>query len=153
MRRTTTTTTTPETPTPAAPAAELIPLAHLVIEGLAENIDALAAQLDEVFFDDIGRRCTTRDTARRLFAERADVEERQRAAERRTQERLQRQQEELLATIRPGVPAPEGLQDLSALEVMLAGAHDERLEESGRRFDEMASGGLTFHPIEDKDYS
>ena len=51
----------------------LIPLAHLVIEGLAESIDELAGKLSDgaVVVDDVGRRSTTRDIARQLFEDRA----------------------------------------------------------------------------------
>lgn len=64
----------------------LIPLAHLVIEGLAPNIYALEKKLgDEVVTDDIGRRCISRGTARRLFdddrARRERESQRRRAAE------------------------------------------------------------------------
>jgi hypothetical protein len=60
----------------------LVPLAELVIEGLAPNVQQLAQALgDKVVSDDIGRRCVTRDTARDLFAEKAA--EAERAAQRR----------------------------------------------------------------------
>lgn len=62
----------------------LIPLAHLVVEGLAQSIDELAGNLpdDAVLIDDVGRRSTTRDVARQLFEDRAkqQAEARERAA-------------------------------------------------------------------------
>lgn len=61
----------------------LIPLAHLVIEGLSVDIGTLAQRLGtEVTVDDIGRRCVTRATATRLFTERSERQERE-AAQRR----------------------------------------------------------------------
>lgn len=66
----------------------LIPLAELVIEGLAASVDELARRIgDDVLLDDIGRRCTTRATARHLIAERAAAAERLRA--RKAQSRRQ----------------------------------------------------------------
>jgi hypothetical protein len=68
--------------TPVNPA-ELVTLAALAAEGFGpwdspytkgprDVIEALARQLDsKVVHDDLGRRCVSRETARRLFAERA----------------------------------------------------------------------------------
>lgn len=48
----------------------LVPIAQLVLERLAPDVGTLAARLgDAVVVDDVGRRCVTRDTARRLFLE------------------------------------------------------------------------------------
>jgi hypothetical protein len=44
-----------------------------------------------VFLDHIGRQCVTRDTARALFAERAESEQRQREAQQRHEEELAEQ--------------------------------------------------------------
>ncbi|MDO0977183.1 hypothetical protein [Mycolicibacterium frederiksbergense] len=66
-----------------ARAESLIPLAHLVIEGLAPDMGALAARLDgRVVVDDVGRRCCTRIAARELFDEHEarQAEERERTA-------------------------------------------------------------------------
>lgn len=65
-------------------AEGLVPLAHLVIEGLADTIDRLADRLaGQVVLDDIGRRCVPREVARELFADRdrwkAEAEARARA--------------------------------------------------------------------------
>lgn len=69
----------------------LVPISHLVIEGLSTDINALAAQLggDDVFLDSIGRRCTTEARARSLFAERAAAEAQKRAKIKRQEAELQ----------------------------------------------------------------
>jgi hypothetical protein len=60
-----------------AQGASRIPLAELVIEGLSADVCSLAKRLgDLVVLDDIGRRCCTRDTARRLFEEKAAADKR-----------------------------------------------------------------------------
>jgi hypothetical protein len=49
-----------------------------------DAVDALAARLDgEVVSDDLGRRCVSREVARRLFADRAAAEVRWREAQER----------------------------------------------------------------------
>lgn len=96
-----------------ARSESLVPLAHLVLEGLADSLDSLTAALgDRVVLDDIGRRAVTRDTARRLFAEHA---ERQAAKARAKAERAARAKARLAAqadanraTLRGGVPARSG---------------------------------------------
>jgi len=132
----------------ASPPPDLIPLSHLVLEGLPETIDQLADRLDDVLVDDIGRRCTTRDTARRLLAEKAAEEERAQALWRRQREMTVRLGQEAQARIAPGVPAPEGLEHLSAVQVLGHAAAAERLDAAGRRFEEYASGDVFFHPIQ-----
>lgn len=75
---------------PWAPES-LIALSELVAEGFgAGSIDALADRLgdDVVLLDDIGRRCTTRATARQLFAERAAERAQQQAREQQRREEL-----------------------------------------------------------------
>jgi hypothetical protein len=124
---------------------DLIPLAELVLEGLATTIDQLAADLcHEVLLDDLGRRAVPRQTARRLFAERAEYEERTRTLLQRQQEELARQQEEMLASIGHGLKAPAGLEHLSAAEVMFMKATEGRLDKAGQRYDEYASGALYY---------
>lgn len=51
-----------------ARSGSLIPLAELVLEGLAPSVCALADRLGEgaLRYDDIGRPCTTREVARGL---------------------------------------------------------------------------------------
>lgn len=66
----------------------LVPLGALVAEGLADTVDALAKRIgDDVFLDDVGLRCCTRETARALFAERESKKaaDRQRAARHRAE--------------------------------------------------------------------
>jgi hypothetical protein len=73
---------------------DLVPLSALAAEGFGWDgplvatplaaIVALTAQLGgEVVLDDLGRRCASRETARRLFAERAALEVRQREVQER----------------------------------------------------------------------
>lgn len=60
-----------------AQGTSCVPLAELVLEGLAQDIYSLAKRLgDRVVLDDIGRRCCTRDTARELFDEKAEADQR-----------------------------------------------------------------------------
>lgn len=71
----------------------LVPLGLLVADGVADKVDRLAVQLGtEVVIDDVGLRCVTRSTARRLLAERAAraerVQEQRAAAQRRLSESL-----------------------------------------------------------------
>jgi hypothetical protein len=119
--------------------AELVTLAELAAEGFGygspfvnspkDAVDALERQLDGVVvLDDLGRRCTDRDTARRLFAERAAAEERQRVERQRREEELAKRQ-----TSPPrGVPAGDGL---TAYESMLAasGADERKKDRAGER--------------------
>jgi antitoxin component of MazEF toxin-antitoxin module len=95
---------------------DLVTLADLAAEGFGygspyvttprDAIDALAHQLgDHVTVDDVGRRCVTRETARRMFTERAEAAQRQREA----RERREAEMGELAAKNRPrgGIPAPD----------------------------------------------
>lgn len=60
-----------------AQGTSIVPLAELVLEGLAQDIGTLAKRLgDLVVLDDIGRRCCTRDTARELFKVKAATDKR-----------------------------------------------------------------------------
>jgi hypothetical protein len=79
---------------PSVDPTSLVTLAELSAEGFGHDsltmrtprdaVDVLAAQLDgEVVLDDLGQRCASRLTARRLFAERAALEVRQREVQER----------------------------------------------------------------------
>lgn len=130
--------------------ADPVPLAHLVLEGLAATVDELADRLGPgVLVDDVGRRCTTRETARCLFAEKAEAEEQREAVRARNQEKLDRATAEAHAAILPGVPAPEGLggQGLTALEVLTADEKLERLENAGSHYDELFTGASYYHSL------
>jgi len=136
--------------------ADLVTLAELAAEGFGwdgpfvaspkDAVDVLAAQLgDEVTVDDIGRRCVSRDVARRLLAERA-------AAEQRRREVLQRN----AATSQPppvhgGTPASEVPDGMTAAEYMMANDPDRDM---GRRRsvleDALAGGGPVFHSLRDE---
>ncbi len=73
-----------------ARAESLIPLAHLVIEGLGADIGALTAKLSgRIVIDDVGRSCCTRATARELFDERETY--RQKLRDRAAKERAEAQ--------------------------------------------------------------
>ena len=123
----------------------LVTLAELVAEGFGAfvhsgpNIDALANQLgDDVVLDDIGRRCVKRDTARRLFAERAEQQERARA------QRAQHAEAQTYGDALRRAPAARAQHqrellrehpNLSAAELMAltSGDPDDRLDAAGRR--------------------
>lgn len=150
MIRNTVTEAAESIPEPIDPA-ELVTLAELAAEGFGHGgqfvktprdaIDALARQLDgAVVTDDLGRRCTDRDTARRLFAERDEAERRQREAAnaRRVEARKQPRR-------RPrGVPAdriPEGMSPAAWMtsqdpDLQRPSVHQQLLDEelaAGRR--------------------
>jgi hypothetical protein len=136
----------------------LLPLAELAGEGFGwggayvrsplDAVDALAADLVgrgvEVLWDDLGRRCVSRNTARELFAERAAAKERA--------EQLRRH--DVLAETAAGVPrgAP-ALPGASALESMLAGSPPDSPERRESVLDHALSnqGGLVFHPINEEE--
>jgi hypothetical protein len=108
------------------------PLAELAAEGFGwggnyirgprDAIDALAAELVgrgvEIELDDLGCLSVSRDTARRLFAERTAGEQRRAELQSRHDEELA----ESAAGVPRGVPALEGA---SALESMMAAAPPE----------------------------
>jgi hypothetical protein len=142
---------------PAEPAG-LVPLAELAGEGFGwdgplvtnprDAIDVLAGQLgDEVVFDDLGRRCVSRGTARRLFVERAAGEVRQREA----RERLELQYAERAAAnpVWSGIPAdriPEGVAPALA---MLTAAKDARPRRQSVLEHALTNdGSIEFHPIQ-----
>jgi uncharacterized membrane protein YqiK len=137
--------------------AELVPVAQLSVEGFGyghplvvtprDAVDALAAQLDgEVVLDDLGRRCVSRETARRLFSERAEAERRQREAQQRREAELAEQ----AANNRPrgGVPAdqiPDGVLPAAAMLQAAKDAEPKRrtvLEEALANDD-----AVTYHRI------
>jgi uncharacterized membrane protein YqiK len=138
----------------------LVTLAELAAEGFGpwdspytkgsrDVIEALARQLDGVVvLDDIGRRCVTRETARALFAERAETERRQREA----QERREAELAEQSANYRPrgGVPADRVPDGVSPAAAMLQAAKDAEprrrsmLEEALANLD----GAIVYHPVD-----
>jgi hypothetical protein len=153
----------PNTDLPAPPditdPAELVPLAELAVEGFGyggpyvvtpkDAADVLARDLgDEVTLDDIGRRCVSREVARRLFTERAETERRQREAQQRHEEELAEQ----AANNRPrgGVPAdrvPDGVSPAAAMLQAALDAEPRRrsvLEEALANRD----GAIVYHPVD-----
>ena len=113
---------------------DLVPLAELAGEGFGydggpyvrtprDAVDALAAQLDgEVVSDDLGRRCVSREVARRLFADRA-------AAEVRWREAQERQDAGYAAQVAanpvwPGIPAGQIPDGVAPALAMLTAAKD-----------------------------
>jgi hypothetical protein len=125
-------------------------------KGPRDVIEALARQLDgEVVHDDLGRRCVSRETGRRLFTERAETERRHREVQERHQAKLA----ELAEQNRPrgGIPIPEGLEGVDALTVLMRHEIEAKAARKGARqrstLDEMFTGGLTYHPVRDEDES
>jgi hypothetical protein len=137
---------------------ELVTLAELAAEGFGpwdspytkgprDVIEALARQLDGVVvLDDIERRCVTRETARALFAERAEAERRQREAQERREAELHEQAANNLP--RGGVPAdriPDGVSPASA---MLQAARDAELRRRSVLEEALDNEtDLTYHPV------
>jgi hypothetical protein len=137
---------------------DLVPLSALTVEGFGwggfvasplDAIAALAAQLDgEVELDDLGRRCVTREVARRLFAERAAAE----AKRQEMQERLDAEYLERAAAnpVWPGIPAdqiPDGVAPALAMLTAAKDAHPKRqsvLEHALQDRD----GAIEYFPIE-----
>jgi hypothetical protein len=155
-------------PAPAAiiDPVDVVTLADLAAEGFGygspyvttprDAIDALAQQLgDHVILDDIGRRCVTRSTARRMFTERDQAERRQREAQERHEAKLA----ELAAANRPavGIPIPEGLEGVDAVTVLMQHEIEAKAERKGARqrstLDEMFTGVTEYHPISDREES
>lgn len=113
-----------------------------------DAIAALAAQLDgEVVLDDLGRRCVTREVARRLFSERAAAEVRLREA----RERLDAQFIEQAAAnpVWAGIPAgtiPDGVSPAAAMLVAAKAAQPRR--QSVLEHALANDGAIEYHPIE-----
>lgn len=132
---------------PAEPAG-LVPLGALAAEGLGwgehtrtpkDAVDTLARRLGElVVLDDIGRRCVSRDTARALFAERAEADERLRQRRHALQERARRRP-------RPpaGVPALDA--EATAFQTMVAhaGEDEKKRDAAGERWAALLRGEST----------
>ena len=143
--------------------AELVPVAQLSVEGFGyghplvvtprDAVDALAAQLDgEVVLDDLGRRCVSRETARRLFSERAEAERRQREAQQRHEAELAEQ----VANNRPpaGVPADQIPDGVSPAAAMLQAALDAEPRRQSVLDDALANrDGIVYRPIDREDES
>lgn len=142
--------------------ADLVPIAALCAEGFGygqpliatpkDAVNALEAELgDQVILDAIGRRAVTRKTARRLFDERREAEQRQREV----QERNDTQFAELAAVNAPrgSVPAsavPEGVLPVQALTQAV---HDAQPRRTSVLEDALSNDGLSFHRIREEDES
>jgi hypothetical protein len=88
-----------------------------------DALDALAAQLEgEVVLVDLGRRCVSREAARRLFTERAESDRRQREVQERREAELAEQD----AANRPwaGIPADRIPDGVAPALAMLTAARD-----------------------------
>lgn len=134
----------------ATPLDDPIPLSLLVLEGVADSVDALAARLDgAVVLDDVGIRCVSRQSARWLIAEKVEAEASQRAHRRRQQGELTRRCAESHAAIPTGIPAPRGVDGVTGLAVLTAADKSARRDAAGQRRDELASGGIVYHPIQE----
>lgn len=116
-------------------------------------IEALARQLDgEVVHDDLGRRCVSRETARRLFAERAEAEHRQREA----QERREAELHEQAANNPPptGIPADRIPDGVSPAAAILQAAKDAEPRRQSVLESALANrDGLVYHPVDRDDES
>ena len=102
-----------------------------------------------VVVDDLGRQCVTHDSARALFAERAEAERRQREAQQRREAGLAEQ----AANNRPrgGVPAdriPDGV--LPAAAMLQAARDAEPRRRSGLEEALDNETDLTYHPLGDR---
>ena len=139
---------------------ELIPLAELVVESFGwgnpylttprEVVDAPAAQLGgDVVIDDLGRRCVTRETARRLFAEQEAQERRQR----QVQERNDRAAEQAASHVpRGGIPADQIPEGVRPVEATLQAAKDNQPRRQSVLEAALANdGSYTYHPISGED--
>jgi hypothetical protein len=148
-----------ETATEGAPA-EPVTLAELCAEGFGYDIpsyvrsprdavDVLAAELGAaVVLDDLGRRVVSRETARRLFAERDEGERRQREA----QERYQAEQAEQAARnpVWTGIPAGQFPDGVSAATAMLQAAKDAQPRRQSVLDHALQDrdGQIEYHPIQ-----
>lgn len=148
----------PENTEPAAAPADLVPLAELVAEGIADTIDALASRLDgAVFADDIGRRCCTRDTARELMAERERrlAQQREWQADRQRRAREQDERTGVLALRRRGigVPVPDSVgTGTSAVALMVEPERERARDRKRTHLDEMLYGNdLTYRRVADEE--
>ena len=140
--------------------AELVTLASLAGEGFGwggqfirtpkDAVDALERQLDgEVVLDDLGRRCVSRETARALFAERAEAEQRQRETHQRREEELAEQAAN--NPPRGGIPAdriPDGVSPAAAMLQAALDAEPRRRTPLEEAFDN--DGALTFHSLREE---
>jgi hypothetical protein len=118
----------------AAPVEDpaLVPLAELasefgwdspLITTPRDAIDVLAGRFaGEVVLDDLGRRCVSREVARRLFAERAAAEAKARKAWERREVELAEQA--AANPVWPGIPAGPDSDGATAVARMLAAARD-----------------------------
>lgn len=112
-------------------------------------IDILAPQFGaEVIFDDLGRRCVSREAARGLFAEREECERRRREL----QERRDAQAAEQTASnpVWRGFPDDRLPAGVSAASAMLAAAKDAEPRRQSVLEHALANGGgfLEYHRVE-----
>jgi hypothetical protein len=121
----------------------------LFIRTPKDAVDVLVRHLGGlVVFDDIGRRCVTRDTARGLFAERATAERQQREVSERNAAKLAEVADENRP--RGGIPAdqvPDGVLPASA---MLQAAKEAEPRPRSVLEEALDNGALTYHPIRDE---
>jgi hypothetical protein len=137
---------------------DLVPLSALASEGFGWDAPFVTTPADaiavvatryagDVVLDDLGRRCVSRDVARRLFAERAAAE----AKQRQQRERLDVEMAEREAANRPwaGVPAgliPAGMTPVGAL-LLAGGLEDAPQRRRSVVEDALDNDGITYHSI------
>jgi hypothetical protein len=136
---------------------DLVPLAELAVEGFGwgpyvatprDAIDVLAGRFaGEVVSDDVGRRCVSRETARRLFAQRGQAEAKAREAWERREVELVEQA--AANPVWPGIPAGPDSEGATAVARMLAAAKDARPRRQSVLDHALANEGvIEYHPVE-----
>lgn len=150
---------------PLDPAA-WIPVVHLALEGFGglggSTLEQRAASLrrelaEEILLDDIGRACVPRGVARVMYEERArweaGKEEQRLAREAREKEALAdsaKKQQTLRNRVR-ALAERETLGD--PLTDMKRADIEQDWERAANTRDEIAAGGLIYHPINEKEKS
>ncbi|WP_162877246.1 hypothetical protein [Mycobacterium persicum] len=129
---------------------DLIPLSHMHLEGFDPYT---MSKLDsEIFLDDIGRHCITRERAASMFAERAAFQARLREDMARSSAESERDREAQRQRLAAIHEAQKDLvaQGLSAHEVMLlsSGEYERRAEKSPTA--DYLSGNTEIRPISER---
>ncbi|MGV0772287.1 hypothetical protein [Mycobacterium syngnathidarum] len=128
---------------------DLIPVSQLLAEGFTEaQIPTGAIQ-----FDDIGRRCISRDQARELFRQREERQERAAKRARQQAEKQARQSGQLHERVRAIQRQQAGIdtKGRSAYEVMCMANGHEVVHRPSPMDDYLNGGSLTYHPISERE--
>jgi hypothetical protein len=92
-------------------------------------------------------RCVSRDRVRQLAEELEQVRALREEIRARNAAKVAMVTAAAQASIIKGKPVPAGLESLSAADVMREGDFARRLDNAGALRDELAAGGLIFHPL------